>query len=604
MALAENVLRKIHKLGLIPKTIKHLPRISGVLVIFSIVWLLTLAQDGNYRNCYISENALMPGQVHSYFRESEWNIVRGYREEVSKLENSSIEERNAIVSQWLDDFGLQVSCYDSERVLYAIMHASRGENTEAMALVVPWINSDLEYNEGGIALALALMRYFNRISVWSKNIILVVPPDGKRSLRAWVEAYHTSLDDTAGSIEAAVVMEYGKQGDGFEYYDMFYEGLNGQLPNLDLLNTANIVGHNEGISCSIQGISGRVCNYTNKLKTLFKGILKLVTAGLIDVHGHEAFSGWQIQAFTIKARGTQGHDVTQFGRIVDQTFRSVNNLLEKFHQSFFFYLMLSPKHFVSIGTYLPAAVMLALSYAVSALDAVLNSNVVIKDIAQDLTKMIILVVSVQLCCVIASVIVLHHCSASLIQTLQLILSGVGAIIVNKKVKLSTSACYSLMAFALLSISFMIIALLIVHFALAYVIGILAVPLTFVPTIIKKKRALTILCLIVSNPFLLIFIGGRVSGNKDFLLNIVQAWVDLQSWTWFIIMLGWFPAWLIISYFSITLLIQGTNDMTMKEPASKSENAAMDGKAYETAEKEATEKEVTEKVEKEVTEKVE
>ena len=71
-----------------------------------------------------------------------------------------------------------------------------------------------------------------------------------------------------------------------------------------------------------------------------------------------------------QGKGTEGKDVTQFGRIVDSTFRSVNNLLEKFHQSFFFYLMLSPKHFVSIGTYLPSAVLLAVSYALSSVSAV------------------------------------------------------------------------------------------------------------------------------------------------------------------------------------------------------------------------------------------
>ena len=115
------------------------------------------------------------------------------------------------------------------------------------------------------------------------------------------------LDDTAGSIEAAIIMEYGKNGDYFEYYDMFYEGLNGQLPNLDLLNTANVMTYHEQIPCAMQGMSDRVINYSTRLQTLFRGILKLTLVGLTDeVHGCEAFSGWQIQAFTIKARGLKG----------------------------------------------------------------------------------------------------------------------------------------------------------------------------------------------------------------------------------------------------------------------------------------------------------
>lgn len=34
--------------------------------------------------------------------------------------------------------------------------------------------------------------------------------------------------------------------------------------------------------------------------------------------------------------------------------RSVNNLLERFHQSFFFYLLPSSHYYISIGIYMPA----------------------------------------------------------------------------------------------------------------------------------------------------------------------------------------------------------------------------------------------------------
>ena len=39
-----------------------------------------------------------------------------------------------------------------------------------------------------------------------------------------------------------------------------------------------------------------------------------------------------------QGKGNEGKDVTQFGRIVDSTFRSVNNLLEKFSLNRFFLL--------------------------------------------------------------------------------------------------------------------------------------------------------------------------------------------------------------------------------------------------------------------------
>ena len=254
MALAETISRKVHKLGLIPKFIRLLPVISFTLALGSVVWLLALPLDGNYRNTYISENALMPSQVNSYFRESEWNFVRGYREEIKLIEHSSFNEKNSLVEKWLTDIGLVTAYHQNgsaNDTLYAIMHAPRGDDTEAMVLTVPWVTSEGEYNEGGLALAAGLARYFSKMSIWSKNIIFVFPQDSHAVLRSWVEAYHTTLEQTAGSIDAAIVLEYGKNGDYFDYFEMYYEGLNGQLPNLDLLNTISNVAYHEGIHLSL-----------------------------------------------------------------------------------------------------------------------------------------------------------------------------------------------------------------------------------------------------------------------------------------------------------------------------------------------------------------
>ena len=54
-------------------------------------------------------------------------------------------------------------------------------------------------------------------------------------------------------------------------------------------------------------------------------------------------------------------------------FRSINNLLEKFHQSFFFYLLLAPRQFVSISSYLPSAVALSIRIRHNSLNAFINN---------------------------------------------------------------------------------------------------------------------------------------------------------------------------------------------------------------------------------------
>ncbi|CAK7894607.1 GPI transamidase component Gaa1p [[Candida] anglica] len=598
MALAEQISRKVHKLGLVPKFIRLLPVFSAVLALASVAWILVLPLEGNYRTTYISENALMPAQANSYFRESEWNIVRGYRTEVKNFETWKLSERNSVVEGWLQDIGLKTGYF--EDTLYAIMHAPRGDHTESMVVAVPWTTSDLKYNEGGVALGAALARYFSRMSIWSKNIVFVFPEDGSVSLRSWVAAYHTSLDLTAGSIDAAIVMEFGGSSDYFESYEISYEGLNGQLPNLDLMNTANLVGFHEGLKYSIQSTPSSEIEkntYYTRLRTLVKGIVNLTLTGLYKpTNGCESFSGWQIQAITLKARGTEGApDITQFGRIVDSTLRSVNNLLEKFHQSFFFYLMLSPRYFVSIGTYLPAAALVAAAFAFSALGCVLNSGVPTKQITSEIGPLLAYFTGIGAFCYLLAVglpyITWLSSGDDEAATVTFILYGLtfltGTVsllpLINARnrryFKFSKAITFSLLAIGLFYLAMLVFALLIVHFSLALCVGFLALPLTWIQPIITSSQRATpivltqpeksdplsrfikfvdankpiikvVLCLVCSSPFFVIYlIGNYLFSTKDtngvvmLMRGLLTSWDELQCWTWFVIVLGWLPAWL-------------------------------------------------------------
>lgn len=48
--------------------------------------------------------------------------------------------------------------------IYGIIHAPRGDATEAMVLVAAWKTADDEFNLKGVTLALTLARYFKRES--------------------------------------------------------------------------------------------------------------------------------------------------------------------------------------------------------------------------------------------------------------------------------------------------------------------------------------------------------------------------------------------------------------------------------------------------------
>lgn len=48
-------------------------------------------------------------------------------------------------------------------------------------------------------------------------------------------------------------------------------------------------------------------------------------------------------------------------RIVESSLRTMNNLLERLHASFFFYLLTTPDRFMKIGNYLPSAVLISVA---------------------------------------------------------------------------------------------------------------------------------------------------------------------------------------------------------------------------------------------------
>ena len=65
------------------------PYVSLLCIVIGVVWLFMLPLDGYSRRTYISENALLPGQVHAYFGGSDQHIFRAYRHEIDALQNST-----------------------------------------------------------------------------------------------------------------------------------------------------------------------------------------------------------------------------------------------------------------------------------------------------------------------------------------------------------------------------------------------------------------------------------------------------------------------------------------------------------------------------------
>ncbi|KAI1147486.1 Gaa1-like protein [Nemania diffusa] len=366
-----------------PRLLKLPPYLSLLCIVVGVVWLLLLPLDDYSRRTYISENALLPGQVHTYFGGSDQNVFRAYRHEVDALKERSNVEINDELENIFKGIGLKVgrqsytyrsagNTYAGENA-YAILQAPRGDATEAIVLVAAWKNVKGEFNRNGVALALTLARYFKRWSLWSKDIILVVPPDSRAGIQAWVDAYHdahdpssvTSLPVKSGLLQGAIAIDYPHEG-RFEGVHVVYDGVNGQLPNLDLINSVNNIANGQmGMHSFIQEKLGHSDKYNDRLKTMLRGMMN---QGLGHAVGpHSSFIPYHVDAVTLQPVGNGWHDEMGLGRLVEGTFRSLNNLLEHLHQSFFFYLLMQKDRFVSIGTYLPSAMLIAVNFTIMAI---------------------------------------------------------------------------------------------------------------------------------------------------------------------------------------------------------------------------------------------
>lgn len=579
MSLISKLHRRVVDLGLVPKFIAALPLLSLFCALLSVGWLALLPMEGRYRRTYISENALLPSQAYSYFRESEWNTLRGYRTQIERLVNYPSKERNAEVAGWLQEFGVKTAIYHNEEhgdTLYGILHAQRGDGTEAMILAAPWTNSDGEDNISGLSIGIALTRFFSRWPVWSKNIIVVFSENPKASMRSWVEAYHTSLDLTGGSIEAAVVLDYPGVNDYFDHVEISYDGLNGELPNLDLVNIAVSITEHEGMKVSLHGIScDKISDsdFWSRLVVMAAGIKNAALSGLGKVHGNEAFSGWRIQAVTLKAHGTQGaHDVTTFGRIPEAMFRSINNLLEKFHQSFFFYILLAPRYFVSISSYLPSAVGLSISFALASLDSTINNNYQNLPLSStyNLLSLLAWFVSLLTCFGLAQFFLKFN--NPLVLIIFSLFISILPLLTRNKVRIAGPLSYRLKSVAFLFFSLVLTSLLMVNFSLAFAMGLAGFPMTLVRTLTTNNSSPRVILknsilLLISNPFIALWLfcqyfEPQFPGFTVF-TELGIAWKELGCWTWFVICIGWLPSWTMVAISALSVHGASLEDMRKK-----------------------------------------
>ncbi|KAK7318240.1 hypothetical protein RJT34_02939 [Clitoria ternatea] len=204
----------------------------------------------------------------------------------------------------------------------------------------------------------------------------------------------------AGTMAAALVIKVSEQGNYYEdSLNVYAEASNGQMPNLDLINIVNYMAvHKHGMRMKVNKMWSLLgFQWVNTLGVIFESVGQIARSlnpqwkfGIpateyvegaatlasslyyqalgVPTGPHGAFRDYQVDAITIEISPKvsltkmirRNEFILRGGRLIEGVIRSINNLLEKFHQSFFLYLLASPSKYVSNGVYMiPFALLVA-----------------------------------------------------------------------------------------------------------------------------------------------------------------------------------------------------------------------------------------------------
>ncbi|CAH8625943.1 unnamed protein product [Schistosoma rodhaini] len=367
----------------------HSTLFGFLLYLVGLIWFCLLSQDELNYKTYMSENALLVGQVNEIFNDVSSSIE--FYEESKKASKS-----NGIVGlkQWLfmqlNTIGLEVYSQDfsfshdilsplksiNGSNLYGIMRSPSGGRTEALVIITSLGDNPTYF--GSLAYVLSLSKLFRNQIHWAKDIIFLFPEYEYIGLMAWLEAYHgtinsdnlfwSELGGRSGSIQAGLSLEFRNLYQSA--IDILPEGPNGLLANLDLVNTVVRLAEAHSVVTRVNSQSydyRRVTLETrlNDMMGLIKAVWNQGSNSPTGLHG--PLINYQIPAITLRAEQKQrstvprSSEILSVTRLLEGILRSINNLQERFHQSFWYYFLPNPYRYISIGVYMPPVLIMILS---------------------------------------------------------------------------------------------------------------------------------------------------------------------------------------------------------------------------------------------------
>lgn len=265
---------------------------------------------------------------------------------------------------------------------------------------VVWLSADSQFGEYA-AVSAWLNQYHNPVFL-SHSVVSHTKMYGANNIYDGnSEKTEATAFKRAGTMAAALIF---KVGETRRYSDrdsvtIYAEASNGQMPNLDLLNVVHYLAvHRQGFRVNIAAFSSLLSSawlrvIAEILHTIGSVLRKINPDWKLDIAvpdyvegtanlansmynqalgvptgSHGAFRDYQVDAvslefsptFHVKNENAKSLFLLKGGRLIEGVARSVNNLLEKFHQSFFLYFLTGPSKFISVGVYMiPFALLLA-----------------------------------------------------------------------------------------------------------------------------------------------------------------------------------------------------------------------------------------------------
>ncbi|EJD54545.1 Gaa1-domain-containing protein [Auricularia subglabra TFB-10046 SS5] len=385
--------------------LKSLPYLRCMLLVIGYTWLLVLPWPRLGRGTYADEHAMQPGLVNTNWGWSDVHAADRYLDQLTTLrarkatkDELALWVKNEFTAVGLAAATQRYTFTTNDQVVngtnaYAVFRAPRASGAEAIVISTSWLSlvdgGHGSINERGIPTVLALSRFLTKYCYWAKDLVFVVSDGYLDGMQAWLSSYHGTsqsnlraepLEHSSGVIWTAVNIDY--PGHSFSHIGLFYEGLNGRLPNLDLMNTT----HRGGVSLVLHDdaelplsppaqygqhdwgilLAKDIGAYLQRAKHILRYFSYHVVGRPSGVHG--LFHQYRIDAMTLYAVPAAGpHGFHSLGRLIESSLRSMNNLLERLHASFFFYLMTGPTSFLTVGLYLPSAIILGIAITVTGL---------------------------------------------------------------------------------------------------------------------------------------------------------------------------------------------------------------------------------------------